>query len=349
MKSFIANSKPYMGNGKGGELDKNEQGGLLINEDGEWKQYYLPGANVIDGGKTVEYRPPWRFYLMKHPTTDYSNSDNFYKIQWPGKTFTVDMDLNGASCGCNLNFYLVDMPVGFPGSGGDYYCDAQCFPNMGCCAEYDMNEGNANVQQITNHACTHNYNGHPDWQCNKWGDPEDKSSQGQFSMGPGHNIDSNRKFTFSQEFRMEGGQLRVITTMSQEGRSVSFSMGPNEQLQAMLHDGSLERGMAFVTGYWYASDMNWLDGDECGGGAEHCNRNPAYISNWRITSNGSPVPSPEPAPSPGPAPSPPDGQCPGRGDCGCGWADKGCGLDDGSECFCRCCCEKKGGSCSWSR
>merc|ERR1740121_3128848 len=32
----------------------------------------------------------------------------------------------------------------------------------------------------------------------------------------------------------------------------------------MLHDGSLERGMAFVTGYWYASDMNWLDSDGCG-------------------------------------------------------------------------------------
>merc|ERR1719230_652892 len=103
---------------------------------------------------------------------------------------------------------------------------------------------------------------------------------------------------------MEGGQLRGITTMSQEGRSVSFSMGPSEQLQAMPHDGSLERGMAFLTGYWYASDMNWLDGEECGSGPEHCSRQPAYISNWRITSNGSPVPTPEPSPEPTPTPSP---------------------------------------------
>merc|ERR1712056_145356 len=119
------------------------------------------------------------------------------------------------------------MPVGFAGKDKDYYCDAQCFPNMGCCAEFDMNEGNANVQQVTNHACTHNYAGHPDWQCNKWGDPEDKSHQNQFSIGPGHTIDSSKTFTFSQECR-----------------SVSFSMGPNAQLQAMMHDGSLERGMA---------------------------------------------------------------------------------------------------------
>jgi len=66
-----------------------------------------------------------------------------------------------------------------------------------------------------------------------------------------------------------------------------------------MKTGSLEKGMAFVTGYWYASDMNWLDSDECGSGPEHCNQNPAYISNWRITTNsGSPYsPSPAPAPS----------------------------------------------------
>mmetsp|Transcript_53225 Transcript_53225/g.137640 ORF Transcript_53225/g.137640 Transcript_53225/m.137640 type:complete len:123 (+) Transcript_53225:2-370(+) len=74
-----------------------------------------------------------------------------------------------------------------------------------------------------------------------------------------------------------------------------------------MKTGSLENGMAFVTGYWYASDMNWLDGDECGSGPEHCNQNPAYISNWRITTNSaspSPSPSPSPHPSPSPAPAP---------------------------------------------
>merc|ERR1711860_355733 len=100
------------------------------------------------------------------------------------------------------------------------------------------------------------------------------------------------------------------TTMAQEGRSVVKRMGPgSRQLNEMWK--VLDRGMAFVTGYWFAQDMNWMDGELCGNGAEHCNMNPAYISNWRITSNDGPVPSPPspapapPAPAPGPAPPAP--------------------------------------------
>merc|ERR1711997_516946 len=97
--------------------------------------------------------------------------------------------------------------------------------------------------------------------------------------------------------------------MSQEGREVVKTMGPgNDQLNAMWQ--VLDRGMAFVTGYWFAQDMNWMDGELCGSGAEHCNMNPAYISNWRLTSGDGPVPSPSPSPSPSPpapepAPAPP--------------------------------------------
>jgi len=40
--------------------------------------------------------------------------------------------------------------------------------------------------------------------------------------------------------------------------------------------------------------------------------------------------------------------CPGQGGCDCSWTNNGanCGADDGSECFCRCCC-KYTGSCNW--
>merc|ERR1719232_1239487 len=138
------------------------------------------------------------------------------------------------------------MPVGPAGKDGDHYCDAQCFPGLGCCSEFDMNEGNMDVQQITNHAYTHDYGGHPDWACNKWGDPEEKT----------HGND----FTFT-------------TTMSQEGKTVVKRMGPgSRQLNEMWK--VLDRGMAFVTGYWFAQDMNWMDGELCGNGAEHCNMNP---------------------------------------------------------------------------
>jgi len=280
---------------------------LIIDEDGVKNTYYLPGATIINDGTTVKYEPPYRFYLMKEPTTDYSKEENFYKPDFMGKTFTVDFDFkpDGPACGCNLNFYLVDMPWPTAGDEGDYYCDAQCFQGKGCCAEFDMNEGNKEVQQVTNHACTGvgSYEGHPDWACNKWGDPELKTHQSDFSPGPAHTINSNQPFTYAQTFEMEGDQFVFTTVMTQGDKKTTLKMGPgNEQLNVMAKN--ISKGMVFVTGYWFDPSMNWLDGEECGSGQEHCNKNPAYLSNWRITTNGNPVPTPPVAPTPPRPPSP---------------------------------------------
>mmetsp|Transcript_18922 Transcript_18922/g.54784 ORF Transcript_18922/g.54784 Transcript_18922/m.54784 type:complete len:434 (+) Transcript_18922:126-1427(+) len=301
--SFVEASMPFMG-GRNGVLDGDEHGAIYIDEDGKKNKYYLPGAKIVENGSTIVYTPPLRFYLMNKPTTDYGNAENFYKPILPGKTFTCDIELSVAGCGCNINFYLVDMPAKSAGKDHDHYCDAQCFDGLGCCAEFDMNEGNANVQQVTNHACTRDYADHPDWQCHKWGDPEAKTQPHEFSPGVGQGIDGSKRFTFSQEFRVTDDQLEIITTMTQGSTKVVKTMGPNAQLQAMYKEGSLEKGMVFVTGYWSASDMNWLDGDECGGGSETCSNAPARISNFRITTNGDPVPSPSPQPSPQPSPAP---------------------------------------------
>jgi len=320
-KGFVQNSKPFLDNGKG--ITEAQEGKILIEEDGVVNTYYLPGATTLDGGKTVVYRPPYRFYLMKSPTTDYSNKDNFYMPMFPGKTFSVDIDFkrDGPSCGCNLNFYLVGMPWPTAGKDNDYYCDAQCFPDMGCCYEFDMNEGNKDVQQITNHACTRNYASHPDWQCNKWGDPEVKTHPSEFAPGSGHTIDSNKPFTFSQRFDVSGKDFTFTTTMSQEGRTLVKRMGPgNSELNAMLEE--LNKGLAFVTGYWYDANMNWMDGELCGQGAEHCNMNPAYISNWRITTNEGPAPGPPP---PNPTPSGGGKCCWGEGCTNCNDAGNWCG------------------------
>jgi len=302
-QGFALNSKPFLAEGKA--LVGAEAGAILINEDGVDHTYYLPGATTINGGRTVKYTPPYRFYLMKTPTTDYSNRDNFYMPFFPGKTFSVDIDFkgNGPSCGCNLNFYLVSMPWHSKGKDGDWYCDAQCFPGLGCCHEFDMNEGNKAVQQVTNHACTHDYGAHPDWACNKWGDPEVKTHSSDFGPGSGHTIDSGKPFTFSQRFDVYGDDFTFTTTMSQEGRQVVHRMGPgSSQLNAMLKE--IQKGMVFTTGYWFARDMNWMDGELCGSGPEHCNMNPAYISKWRLTTNAGPAPVPPP-----PAPSPAAGKC----------------------------------------
>merc|ERR1719511_57394 len=161
---------------------------------------------------------------MRNPTTDYSNKDNFYMPHFPGKTFSVDIDFkrDGPGCGCNLNFYLVSMPWPTAGKDNDYYCDAQCFPGLGCCAEFDMNEGNMNVQQATNHACSSSS------YCSKGGNPWDKTHPGQFGIGSGNQIDSRKPFTYAMKFEKIGGDLGVVVTMSQEGREVVLCLGPGD-------------------------------------------------------------------------------------------------------------------------
>lgn len=331
MKSFIKYSKPYMG-GKDLEIGGDKEAGKIkINADGRINEYYLPGAETIRDHTSVKFTPPYRFYLMKEPTVNYSDATKFYKPQLIGKTFTVDMDMNGASCGCNLNFYLVDMPVADAGKDGDYYCDAQCFPGKGCWAEFDMNEGNDAVQQITNHACTNNYAGHPDWACHKWGDPMVKTDSHHFGLGAsGVGIDSSKPFTFAQKFEVVGQDLVVTTTLSQNGTQHELKMGPSSQLNAMWKSGSLEKGMAFVTGYWHSGDMNWFDGETCGTGPEHCNKNPAYISHWRITTNAKTPPTTTAKPA-------------GAGNCHW-WSCEGTRAEDGrcseSEDHCKKCGDK---------
>lgn len=317
-------SKPWFPPGGAGPAPEAQP--LIMNVDGVDTKVYFPGATIIDDGRTVKYEPPYRFYMMNNPTTEYGDANNFYRPDYMGKTFTVDMDFghDGPACGCNLNFYLVNMPAATPGDEGDYYCDAQCFQGKGCCPEFDMNEGNKMIQQVTNHACTGkgSYAGHPDWECNKWGDPELKTHASDFSPGTQNTINSNEPFTYSQRFEMQGDQFVFTTTMTQGDRSKVLKMGPgNDQLNAMAK--SIEDKMAFVTGYWYAPDMNWLDGEECGSGTEHCNKNPAYIKNWRLTSNDKPLP-PTPAPPPTPptpplpTPAPSTGKCCWNNDCtGC--------------------------------
>merc|ERR1712038_1538749 len=212
----------------------------------------------------------------------------------------------------------------------DHYCDAQCFPGLGCCAEFDMNEGNMEVQQITNHACTGDYHCHPNWECNKWGDPEVKTHASDFGPGSGHTIDSGKPFTFSQRFDVYGDDFTFTTIMSQEGRQVVQRMGPgSRQLNAMLKE--IQKGMVFVTGYWFAQDMNRMDGELCGTGPEHCNMRPAYISNWRLTTHNGPAPAPGPSP-----PGPQGGCCRFGDDCGdCG--EGGTGWCHGSAENCEVC------------
>merc|ERR1719446_437065 len=189
-----------------------------------------------------------------------------------------------------------------------------------------MNEMNAEVVQVTNHACAGkgNYHDHSDWQCHKWGEPLFKTKPFEFGIGKAGGIDTKKKFNFAQEFKMEGNSLVVETTLTQGATKKKYNLGPNNaELDRMMNDGSLLRGMAFVTGYWTDPKMNWLDGDSCGQGAENCNNNPIYLGNWRITTNSPSPPAPPPSPAPpgpAPAPAPPSGasDCHSSGTWSCG-------------------------------
>lgn len=313
--SFALRTQPFFHgdtSARGILRSTSQQGKLLIDEDGELNTYYLPGATTLDRHMAVQYKTPYRFYLMKEPTTDYGDESKYYKPSLLGKTLTFDVDFGaaGLSCGCSLKLALVDTPVRLEGKALDYWCDAQCFPDMGCCDEFEINAGTPTVQQVSNHACTHNYSSHPDWACHKTGEPKVQTQSSDFGPGSEHTIDSTKPFTFSQRYGVstDGNDLQLTTTMSQDDRSVSMTMGPgNDQLNSMLK--RMKKGMSLVTGFWHNGEDH-IDG-QCGNAQEYCSQNPALVSNWRLYTNG-PVPAPPPpmpTPVPTPAPAPTGSKC----------------------------------------
>merc|ERR1712232_171092 len=95
--------------------------------------------------------------------------------------------------------------------------------------------------------------------------------------------------------------------------------------------------------------VGWVpSGNNCGRG--DLGSSTFSIRNLRVS--GTVVQGPQPSKCsspPGPKPSPSAAQCPGQHHCGCSWARSvNCGVDDGSECWCRCCCEHTSShSCKW--
>jgi len=282
--------------------------GIKWNVDGEEKMFYLPGAD-IENQTTVRLTPPYRFYLMKYDTNDTSNESNFQKLDLLGKTFEVDIKYENVGCGCNANFYLVDMPASSPGKDGDYYCDAQCSADYGCCSEFDMNEGSTQVQQITNHACEgmgYYTEFNENWTCDQWGlspyGPYQKFLDNEFGKGDANKIDSTRPFTFRQEFKAhpEGSENFVVDTTIMQGENhVKKRLGPSFELNKMFKQIHEKNGFVYVTGYWTSHHMNWLDADTCGSQTvEECGNGPAFMSNFRIYPNPPPGPVPPGPPTP---------------------------------------------------
>jgi len=252
-----------------------------INEDGVWNTYFLPGANIIDK-RTVEYGINDKYYLMKYDTTDTCKAGNFEMLKLPGKTITATVFLNGAGCGCNVNFFLVAMPASSLGEYGDCYCDANCVGGN-CCNEFDLNEMNTHAVQVTNHLC-----GDPptDETCDGNGSPVMNFSPNLFGPGNGNTIDTEHPFNYSVQFKEviysehnPDNHLVVAATIRQGDKVVTNTMA-NAALTGMWTQ--LASGMVLVFDYWESSDMTWLDGASCQA-PESCSGNKAQVSNMHIT------------------------------------------------------------------
>ncbi|CAE7639881.1 egl1 [Symbiodinium sp. CCMP2592] len=288
-----------------------------INEDGVWNTYFLPGANIIDK-RTVEYGINDKYYLMKYDTTDTCKAGNFEMLKLPGKTITATVFLNGAGCGCNVNFFLVAMPASSLGEYGDCYCDANCVGGN-CCnelrrlrllkekppalqfptiQEFDLNEMNTHAVQacvgvptnecvcsVTNHLCgdppTHET-------CDGNGSPVMNFSPNLFGPGNGNTIDTEHPFNYSVQFQEviysehnPDNHLVVAATIRQGDKVVTNTMA-NAALTGMW--SQLASGMVLVFDYWQSSDMTWLDGASCQA-PESCSGNKAQVSNMHISTN----------------------------------------------------------------
>lgn len=297
--------------------------GFDVNFDGKKRKAFLPGAHVIDD-TTVQYGINDKYYLMKSDTTDYSNPANFEKVKLAGKTMITEISLNGANCGCNVNFFLVSMPAGPPGQYHDHYCDANCVGGN-CCAEFDINEMNDHALQITNHNC---YGNPSKGSCDGDGHPMVRFGPPEYGPGSWHTIDTTKPFTFALQVQENiagnndpDNHLMVYVRLWQNGKTVMKQFGGvgnpvNSQWK------NLADGMVLVVDYWQSQNLNWLDGVGCGYGKEYCSGHRADLSKMRIISND--LEKAE--------------DCPGVGSCKCDWfkAKTMAYGDDATECWCRC-------------
>jgi hypothetical protein len=237
-----------------------------------------------------------------------------------GGYIEFEMDTSNAHTGVNNNLYLVSPDPSYFKPTND--CDIQGV-NKPSCMEMDIVENNGNcLAQATWHT---------------W---------------PNHKGDCDRGGCWGQKYRSGVSQIRAEfsqdgwMTVSVDGQKIDVSNPvPSESAHKYVHDTMASVGAQIQSSQW----VGWVPSGNCQGGGG-LDSSTYSIKNIKVSGSvvqgsapptcSSPAPGPSPTPPSPPAPSP--SQCPGnQGQCGCDWAKggAGCGADDGTECFCRCCCD----------
>lgn len=237
-----------------------------------------------------------------------------------------DIDTSGAHGGVNNNLYLVSPEPSFFSATNNCDIQAQGKP---ACMEMDIIEMNGNCLAQTTWHTWPNHNGDCD-QAGCWGQ--------RYRNGRSH-----VKAAFSAD-----GWMKVYIDGSEVGVTNPV---PSGSARSYVRDTMSRVGAQIQSSQW----VGWVPQGNCGGGGD-LGSSTFSIENVRISGSvvQGPAPprcsGPAPSPGPGPSPGPSLAQCPGEGSCGCGWTQDGanCAQDDGSECWCRCCCEHASShSCRW--
>lgn len=203
-----------------------------------------------------------RAYFANSCTAGPYSRSEYVGMHLLGKTLTYQVDLSGASCGCNAALYLTSMrQSGGNSSCKDYYCDAAKVCGLGC-AEIDIQEANTHAWFSTLHVADDiaGLGG-------GYGATRSTWNASQYGVGGGC-IDTARPFSVTASFPIDsnGSLAALAVTLSQVGKPCplsvridSYSPFGRSGLDELTI--ALRAGMTPIVSYWGADeDLQWMDG-----------------------------------------------------------------------------------------
>ena len=189
-----------------------------------------------------------RVYLADQCSEGQYHPSDYSALQLLGKTFSVTMDLSGASCSCNVAWYLVPMSSNTePGNcGGDFYCDANKVCGVNC-DEADLVEANRHAFHSAAHTA---FDG--SGYSNGWGGGNRNRAFGSAQYGPGGAvIDTNAPFRvhafFATDRNNELSNVELTLQQSPGRGTLRYSLTPDWYVRRM--SASFAEGMTCAATY----------------------------------------------------------------------------------------------------